>query len=56
MLKSIIFDMDGVLVDSMPSHADAWIAVSKEVGADVSREDVYEVEGAKPHTGYRVAF
>ncbi len=56
MLKSIIFDMDGVLVDSMPSHADAWIAVSKEVGAEVSREDVYEVEGANHILGIEWLF
>ena len=56
MLRSIIFDMDGVLVDSMPSHADAWIAVSKEVGAEVSREDVYEVEGANHILGIEWLF
>ncbi len=56
MLRSIIFDMDGVLVDSMPSHADAWIAVSKEVGADVSREDIYEIEGANHILGIQWLF
>ena len=25
-LKSVLFDMDGVLFNSMPYHADAWIA------------------------------
>ncbi|WP_370575351.1 HAD family hydrolase [Methanomethylovorans sp.] len=56
MLRSIIFDMDGVLVDSMPSHADAWIAVSKEIGAKVSREDVYEIEGANHILGIQWLF
>lgn len=40
----------------MPSHADAWIAVSKEVGAEVSREDVYEVEGANHILGIEWLF
>jgi hypothetical protein len=33
-----------------------WIAGSKEVGAEVSREEVYEVEGAKPHLGIEWLF
>ena len=56
MLRSIIFDMDGVLVDSMPSHADAWIAVSREIGAKVSREDIYEIEGANHILGIQWLF
>ena len=35
MLKAIIFDMDGVIINSEPSHADAALAVFKKYNADV---------------------
>jgi beta-phosphoglucomutase len=50
MLKAVIFDMDGVLVDSMPYHADAWVTVFAGVGIKIRREDIYEIEGSN-HTG-----
>lgn len=50
MLKAVIFDMDGVLVDSMPYHADAWISVFKDVGINIRREEIYEIEGSN-HIG-----
>ncbi len=50
MIEAVIFDMDGVLVDSMPYHADAWISVFEEVGIKIKREDIYEIEGSN-HTG-----
>ncbi len=46
MLKAIIFDVDGVLVDSMPFQADAWVKTFKEVGITITREDIYELEGS----------
>ena len=30
MLKAFLFDMDGVLFDSMPKHAEAWYQVMGE--------------------------
>jgi HAD superfamily hydrolase (TIGR01509 family) len=56
MLKSLIFDMDGVLLDSMQSHADAWIQVSREWGVHVSRDDIYEIEGANHVLGLQWLF
>jgi len=50
MLKALIFDMDGVLVDSMPYHADAWITVLNEIGINISRQDIYDIEGSN-HKG-----
>ncbi|MCZ7401348.1 MAG: HAD family phosphatase [Candidatus Methanoperedens sp.] len=50
MIKAVIFDMDGVLVDSMPYHADAWISVFKDVGINIRREDIYNIEGSN-HIG-----
>ena len=46
MLKAIIFDVDGVLVDSMRFQADAWVKTFQEVGIAISREDIYELEGS----------
>ena len=46
MLKSLIFDMDGVLVDSMPYHADALITVFSEININLSRQDIYNIEGS----------
>ena len=50
MLKGLIFDVDGVLVDSMPLHADAWIETFRGVGIEVTRQDIYEIEGSN-HVG-----
>jgi len=44
-LDALIFDMDGVLIDSMPYHAQAWIAVLREIGVAITRDDVYAREG-----------
>lgn len=46
MLKAIIFDVDGVLVDSMRFQADAWVEVFREIGISIKREDIYELEGS----------
>ena len=50
MIKAVIFDMDGVLVDSMPYHADAWVSVFKDVGINIRRKDIYDIEGSN-YTG-----
>ncbi len=50
MRKAVIFDMDGVLVDSMPCHADAWAAVFANVGIKIQRDDIYKIEGSN-HIG-----
>jgi len=46
MLKAIIFDVDGVLIDSMRFQADAWVKTFKEIGINITREDIYELEGS----------
>jgi haloacid dehalogenase superfamily, subfamily IA, variant 3 with third motif having DD or ED len=46
MLKAIIFDVDGVLVDSMSFQADAWVETFREVGISITRKDIYELEGS----------
>ena len=37
--KAILFDMDGVLFDSMPYHADSWHTVMERYGLHLSREE-----------------
>ncbi len=44
-LRAVLFDMDGVLFDSMPYHADAWSKVMTDAGFNFSHEDVYMNEG-----------
>lgn len=44
-LKSVLFDMDGVLFDSMPHHAEAWHKTMQAHGLDLSREEAYLHEG-----------
>jgi beta-phosphoglucomutase-like phosphatase (HAD superfamily) len=48
--------MDGVLVDSMMYHAQAWIQVSSEVGVKVAPADIYEIEGANHRLGLEWLF
>ncbi len=45
-MKAIIFDMDGVLVDSMPYHAEAWKEAFAGVGISIEKRDIYEIEGS----------
>ncbi|NPE27745.1 HAD family phosphatase [Methanococcoides sp. SA1] len=47
MLKALIFDMDGVLVDSMPYHTEALNHVFAEMGFSMDARDVYNMEGSK---------
>ncbi len=44
-LKAVLFDMDGVLFNSMPYHAEAWHQVMKAHGFTLSREEAYMHEG-----------
>lgn len=44
----IIFDLDGVLVNSMPTHVQAWkAAFAKITGLEVSERDIYLLEGMR---------
>ena len=45
MLKAFLFDMDGVLFDSMPGHAYAWAKVMTAYGLPMREEDAFENEG-----------
>jgi len=45
--KAILFDMDGVIVDSMPYHYLAWYETLRPLGIRVSILDVYSREGER---------
>jgi len=44
-LKAICFDLDGVLIHTMPLHAQAWQEALRCFGGRVSRRWIYEREG-----------
>ena len=48
-LKGILFDMDGVLVDTMKYHDEAWRATLRSYGLEISKEEIYRREGQKGH-------
>ncbi len=56
MIKAVIFDMDGVLVDSMPYHADAWKIVFGDIGIHIRRQDIYDIEGSNHEGIIRLVF
>lgn len=45
--ESVIFDMDGVIVDSMPWHYEAWHKAFLSEKIDVSRLEIYKREGER---------
>jgi HAD superfamily hydrolase (TIGR01509 family) len=47
-MKGVIFDLDGVLVDSMPMHYEAWkIAFSEVANIEVDERTIYLLEGMR---------
>lgn len=44
-LTAICFDLDGVLIDTMPLHARAWQEALRPLGLRVARRAIYEWEG-----------
>jgi HAD superfamily hydrolase (TIGR01509 family) len=47
-MRAIIFDSDGVLVDSMPSHFRAWKIAFKDVcNSEVDKRTIYLLEGMR---------
>lgn len=45
--KAVIFDMDGVIVDSMPYHFLAWYEALRPLGIRVTCFDIYMREGER---------
>ena len=47
-MKGLIFDLDGVLVDSMPTHYKAWkIAFEEITSLQVDERSIYLLEGMR---------
>lgn len=44
-LKALLFDMDGVLFDSMPNHSASWCGASEAFGLKMTPEKAYMNEG-----------
>jgi len=45
MIKAILFDLDGVIVDSLHYHYLAWDHMFKEIGGSVTEESIFLSEG-----------
>lgn len=39
---AFIFDMDGTIIDSMPTHVESWISALSEVGHQLSVEELHK--------------
>ncbi|GHV21185.1 beta-phosphoglucomutase [Clostridia bacterium] len=56
MIKAVLFDMDGVLYDSMPGHVQAWYDTMSSVGVTSSKEEYYLYEGRTGHSTIDLLF
>lgn len=45
-MKAVLFDMDGVLFDSMKNHTLAWYEAVTSLGIPCTRDEFYQYEGA----------
>ncbi|MBF0490576.1 MAG: HAD family phosphatase [Candidatus Omnitrophica bacterium] len=54
--KAVIFDMDGVITDTMPYHFRAWKTIFAAYGVHVTHEDIYKREGQKGIESLRELF
>ena len=45
--KAVLFDMDGVLFDSMPTHAYSWHTSMASFGIDMDEAEAYKYEGMR---------
>lgn len=47
--KAVLFDMDGVLVDSYDAHLESWLVMAEEHGQSFTNEDFDLVFGRTSH-------
>ena len=55
-LKAVLFDMDGVLFDSMPTHVRAWKEASDHYDLGISESEAYENEGRTAKSTLNIVF
>jgi HAD superfamily hydrolase (TIGR01509 family) len=56
MIKAVLFDMDGVLYDSMGEHVQSWTEIMSAVGTAFEPEDFYLFEGRTGHSTIDILF
>lgn len=55
-LRFALFDMDGVLYDSMPAHAKAWKETMDEINIECTLEEFYQYEGQTARKTMNILF
>jgi HAD superfamily hydrolase (TIGR01509 family) len=54
--KAVLFDMDGIIVDSMPYHFISWFEVLRRYNVRINPKIIFEMEGAKWDEVIKLAF
>jgi HAD superfamily hydrolase (TIGR01509 family) len=54
--KAVLFDMDGIIVDSMPYHFISWFEVLRQYNVRINPMIIFEMEGAKWDKVIKLAF
>lgn len=48
LIRAVLFDLDGTMVDNMPYHVEAWIEMGRKLGHELTREHIQrEFSGRK---------
>lgn len=55
-VKAVIFDMDGVITNTMPDHYRAWKKIFTQEGLKVDRREIYQREGQQGMQTLREVF
>ena len=55
-INTVIFDMDGVITNTMPDHYKAWVEILKRHGITATHHDIYLREGQKGIDSVREIF
>lgn len=54
--KVVLFDMDGVLFDSMPLHAETWLRTAEHFGLEADLNEFYLFEGMKGYDTIEILY
>lgn len=47
MIEAVIFDMDGLMIDSQPYWQDAQLEILTRVGVSITRQDTIDTNGMR---------